>query len=325
MLQANGQFSALKVHLTFEEQLQRLKDRGLSVADDGRALAALRRIGYYRLAGYFYPLRKTLPRGTPGRADEFQSGASFELVLAAYEFDKQLRLCLLSAAERIEVALRVDIAYRLGKRHRFAHECPHELDGRFATHIVRRTGRTAHQEWLARFRASVLKAKRDDFVVHHVNKYGGRMPIWVATELWDFGMLSQFFAGMAFKDQRYIASGYGLREAQHFPSWLKLINFARNVAAHHGRFWNRTVPAIPSFPAYAPEHPLHHLASEENAFTRMYAAFAVSRFLLRTISPNDHEWSESLRATMDRFPASKLWSLRSAGFPDNWGAYALWI
>lgn len=324
MLQADGEYCPLKVHLTFEEQLQRLKDRGLAVREDDAALSVLRRIGYYRLAGYFYPLRRTLPRGTPGRADDFQPGASFELVEALYQFDKRLRLCMLSAAERIEVALRVDIAHHLGKRHRFAHECADELDGKFANDISPRTGKTGHGEWLDKYRAAVEKAKNDDFVAHHARKYGGRIPIWAATELWDFGQLSRLFAGMAFKDQRYIARGYGLQEGQHLSSWLRLINFARNVAAHHGRFWNRNVPTVPSFPVFQPHHRLYHVANDANTRNRMYAALAVSQFLLRTIASGDGEWVAQLKSAVTSFPASPLWSLQNAGFPGEWDKLSLW-
>ena len=54
---------ALKPHLNFEQQLQRLKDRGLQVADDALALNHIERLGYYRISGYFYPMRKTKPYG----------------------------------------------------------------------------------------------------------------------------------------------------------------------------------------------------------------------------------------------------------------------
>lgn len=44
-----------KPHLTYDRQLARLGDRGLSIADPAAAIADLKRIGYYRLSGYLYP------------------------------------------------------------------------------------------------------------------------------------------------------------------------------------------------------------------------------------------------------------------------------
>jgi abortive infection bacteriophage resistance protein len=49
----------LKPHINVEEQLQVLIDRGLIVGDTSFALKQIERLGYYRLSGYFYPLRKT--------------------------------------------------------------------------------------------------------------------------------------------------------------------------------------------------------------------------------------------------------------------------
>jgi hypothetical protein len=64
--------------LTFEDQLELLKSRGLEVANDTLALEYLHRFGYYRFSGYWYPLRKLLPLidqqtklVRPWRSDEF--------------------------------------------------------------------------------------------------------------------------------------------------------------------------------------------------------------------------------------------------------------
>ncbi|WP_240322586.1 Abi family protein [Austwickia chelonae] len=32
-----------------------------------------------------------------------------------------------------------------------------------------------------------LRQSREDFVHHHRQKYGGRLPVWAATELMDWG------------------------------------------------------------------------------------------------------------------------------------------
>jgi abortive infection bacteriophage resistance protein len=50
--------SYIKPWLSHLEQLKQLKDRGLTVTDDQRALAHLQRIGYYRLSGYWFAFRQ---------------------------------------------------------------------------------------------------------------------------------------------------------------------------------------------------------------------------------------------------------------------------
>lgn len=319
----NNDASRIKFHLTVDEQIALLKHRGMSVSDDTEGKDFLSRFGYYRLSGYFYPLRKTNPVGTVGRQDTFQENTSLEIVVQLYEFDRKLRLLILDAVERIEVAVRSDIAHRLGQRHRVAHEMPSELDRNFCTKVSEFNGKTAHQEWCERLETVLRKAHKEDFVKHHTKHYGGKLPIWVVVEVWNFGLLSKFFAGMKYKDQTYIAQKYGLPEAKYLVSWLRAVNFARNVSAHHSRLWNRNFPDRPTFPPAQPHHHLHHVSSDNVAQTRVYGTLCVLKTMLNKISPNDG-WSERLHATCNQFPVTDLFSLASAGFPDNWASKGLW-
>lgn len=106
-------YSPLKLHLSYPVQIGLLRARKLAINDEPAALAALQRIGYYRLVGYWFPLRKPDPNNGAARLDDFQDGATFELAVNLYDFDRALRLLVLDAIERIEVAIRVDVAYLL--------------------------------------------------------------------------------------------------------------------------------------------------------------------------------------------------------------------
>lgn len=97
-----------KPYLTFERQLDLLKSRGLEVTNEGVALEYLRRLGYYRLSGYWYPCRKliSLPAYQskpirPQREDDFLPGSRFQDAVELYVFDKKLRLLILDAIERV--------------------------------------------------------------------------------------------------------------------------------------------------------------------------------------------------------------------------------
>jgi abortive infection bacteriophage resistance protein len=311
----------LKSYLTFQEQLEKLKAKGLIVNDDQAAITCLQRLGYYRLAGYFYPLRATNPRGTPGRQNHFQDGAHFDLVVSLYNFDKRLRLLMIDAAERIEVALRVAIAYRLGKFDCEAHKNPALLDQRFIKKGL--DGKSLHDKWCSRLEKAVQES-HDDFVKHHEDKYGGKMPIWVAIELWDFGTLSRFYAGMQFRDKEAIAHQFGQLKSDHLQSWLRTLNFVRNVAAHHSRLWNRNVPEIPKFPTQATHPLLGHVHQHKGVEHRMYGALVCAAYLLRPIDL-DKDWLRSLKQHIATFPANPLIHLTSAGFPPDWENEMLWL
>lgn len=311
----------LKPHLTHDQQLKLLADRGLELPGNlDAAKRLLSRVGYYRLSGYFYPLRKTKARGETGRLDDFVEGASLELILALSEFDKALRVIVMHAVETIEVALRVAIAHELGKLHSEAHLNPRYLSAAFTKTTHR--GTSAHEDWIKRFHDLCSRSK-EDFVKHHDEKYAGHMPIWVAIELWDFGLLSKFFGGLQVRDQRRISQRYSLVEDKILANWLWNFAFLRNVVAHHARLWNRTNPAPIKLPAPERVPLLKGLDTGDGATGKLFSSLTCMRYLIRTIDPTS-QWHLQLRQVLKMFPSSPLLSLASAGFPEDWESWEVW-
>ena len=75
---------------TYTEQVELLRGRGMRIDDQDRAEHLLARLNYYRLSGYWYPMRRfTDDKGAVG--DEFVAGASLDLVVDLYKFDERLR------------------------------------------------------------------------------------------------------------------------------------------------------------------------------------------------------------------------------------------
>ncbi len=101
-----------KPALTFEEQLEHLKNYGLIISDHDSALSQLSTISYYRLSAYWYPFRQR--DKDSNITSNFAEGTSFDDVIKLYEFDRHLRLLILDAIERIEVYIRTLITYHLG-------------------------------------------------------------------------------------------------------------------------------------------------------------------------------------------------------------------
>ena len=110
---------------TQTELLEQLKRRGLLIQDEREAIAWLGKVNYYRMTGYLYPFRQ-FSTETSGeraqRADNFVQDASFEIVRDLYDFDRRLRLHVLDAVERIEIAVRTAVTDALGQHDRFAYE-----------------------------------------------------------------------------------------------------------------------------------------------------------------------------------------------------------
>ena len=315
-----------KPYLTFDQQLDLLKSRGLGVTDDARALFYFQHIGYYRLSAYWYLMRQMVPlQGdctSSSRLDTFQPGSTFDQALALYVFDKRLRLLTLDAVERIEVALRVDVAYLLGEKDPFAHKNPELLDGNFTRKFKNNTQCTHYQCWIDKH-SKVIARSNEDFVRHYKNKYGVPFPIWVVVELWEFGMLSTFFQGMKINDRNIIAARYGIPNGRLMQSWLRALNFVRNVAAHHSRLWNKNLIDQPKLPKLGAMPDFDPILGQPNVGSRVFVVFCILLYLMRTISPNS-SWPVRLRELLDSFPVISGVSLADMGFPDNWYTQPLW-
>ncbi|NIB39089.1 abortive phage resistance protein [Pseudomaricurvus alkylphenolicus] len=311
---------------SFEEQLDLLHERGLLIDQPEAAMSYLERLGYYRLSGYWYPFRQLddAPQEdgatVPKRLDAFISNSHFEEVVKLYVFDKKLRLLALDALERIEMALRVDIAHLLGEQDIHAHENPDCFHGRFSKQIKRRgpaTGKTEHQAWLEKYRSHLKRARREPFVAHYQSKYG-LLPVWVAIEVWDFGMMSRLYAGMKWPDQDRIAAKYGAADGRIFASWLRSLNFIRNVSAHHSRLWNINVLERSNL-LFDDEY----WQALNNA--RPFFYFCLIQKLMRVICPNS-TWAERFEGVTGEFPATGSGAVKLADFGllEGWQEWDLW-
>ncbi|MGQ4494622.1 Abi family protein [Dermabacteraceae bacterium P13115] len=233
--------NSTKPHKSYAQQLAQLEGRGMCIDNRNLALETLRQISYYRLSGYWYPFRKFASgTPTPARQDDFYPGTRFVDVLALYRFDEALRTATFSALTRVEVALRSLLGHELGTIDPYIHLDPSRLSAR-----ARNSG--DYQRWLGRYNSELAKS-REDFVKHHKQKYGGKLPIWAATEILDWGALTYLFSFSPRSVQDAIAVRTGLTAPQ-LHSWLRSLNPIRNTCAHHGRLFNRVHTKPPKLPS----------------------------------------------------------------------------
>lgn len=307
-----------KPYLPLADQLALIKNRGLLVADEAAALECLHRNGYYRLSAYWYPFREIV-RGT--RTDKFLSGSCFEDAVELYKFDKKLKLLLLDAIERIGIAARVEIALVLGQRDTFAHTKPALFRSRFSS--PGRSGLSDYQNWINKFN-EIYRKFRAEFIIHHKNQYGhsSPLPVWIAIELWDFGMLSYAYSGMQYRDQVRVAARFRILDWKLLESWLRSLNYVRNVIAHHGRLWNLGLSRS-QLPQPGVVAALDHLLPLPAAHTRIYTICCILCFLTRVINPQSH-WVEEAKTVFATFPIMPHASIQDMGFAADWQTQSLW-
>ncbi|WP_209286246.1 Abi family protein [Marinobacterium alkalitolerans] len=314
---------------SFPEQLELLKSWGMVVTDEAAALDYLQRVGYYRLSAYWYPFRtfEVVQDSETGKLstkakDEFHPDTQFVDAVHLYLFDKQLRLYLTDALERIEISLRVDLSHLLGERSPFAHieNTKAHFHPGFANRPFRKgMVQTCFDAWADKYRGLVKRSK-EDFVRHYHANHGDELPIWVAVEVLDFGAISQLFSMLNVKDQATIANRYGVSNWKVFKSWLFSLSYLRNLVAHHSRLWNRNITSKPMLPKQGEIAWCDAFISDEDSHFKPFLLFAITRMLVKSICPNT-EWHNRLAEHLEQFPeqhSSKKLNLSGMGVTDDW-------
>lgn len=320
---------------SYADQIDLLIQRGMTITDRARALDYLERIGYYRLSGYWFAFRERsgllclldVNGEKPEKVQEqrialdtFRAGTTFQNAVNLYVFDKQLRLLVMDALERIEVALRVDVSHTLGNLDRFAYLKPELFHAGFSTNLDKYTGLTRHHHWLSKH-AQLIGRSKEKFVQHNREKYGLPLAIWVACEVWDFGTLSTLFNGMREAEQDAIASQYGVTNGRVFATWLRSLNYLRNICAHHSHLWNRNIVDQPKLPAAAELAWVAPFQTNTHSRARCFLLLKIARHLLSVINPRS-SWPERLKTHLLAFPDLSHVGLNLSGMgaPVGWEA-----
>jgi abortive infection bacteriophage resistance protein len=304
-----------KPHLTFEQQVWHLRQKGMVIEDEAIALSTLEQIGYYRLSAYWHPFKER-DVASKSANEALRAGTRFQFAHDLYEFDRQLRQLVLEGVEVIEVSLRVDIAYLLGRLDAFAYMRTDLLSAAFSKPDI--NGETGYSKWLKGYQDKLHRPK-EDFTKHLIEKYGHPLPIWASIELWEFNQLCFFLGGMRREHTLKIAHKYGLSDPKLFLSWVKAIKGIRNHAAHHGRIWNRNMAAQPSLPAKGmfPELDFIVTDSTKKRQARACCPLLLMAHLIQKIAPAS-AWPDKLRAIIAQFPIHTGLTIEAMGFPSQW-------
>lgn len=301
-----------KPAISLPDQLHRLERGGLKVSDSSNALIQLENIGYYRLSAYSYPFRIGSPR------DQFKGGTTLEQIIRVYDFDRELRLLVTDALERVEIGIRS----RLVNQTCIHHSNPHWfMDG---AHFHPKFNHRAFLKKVERhldIQVDQVTKQRifpqdhpETFIEHYYQKYGDPYlpPFWMTAEVLTLGSLSHLYQGIGESGlKREIADPFGV-PAKILASWLHSIAHLRNTCAHHGRLWNRKFSISPP---RAKKHQgvLHHPH-------RFEGQAVVLVDLLDVCSPG-HPWRARLQDLLKQFPEIDP---QAMGFPLHWQNLPFW-
>ncbi len=307
-----------KPALTTLQHLEMMRDRGLIVLDETKFKHYLSNISYFRLSAYLRPFYK--PNQTQ---PVFLDNTCFEDILNLYIFDRELRLILLDAIERIEISLRAQLANTLAE-----HYQPH---GYLAESDIFNSNYDL--TWLKnKLQLESRSQKAEQFLLDYQRNYPQsptEPPIWMVMEILTFKEVSTLFSNLRqSRDTKRIEAHFGWK----FPllkSWFRSLSDLRNICAHHGRVWNREFGSCPEMPkkmphvwANVPEfiHVETNADYKINPRRRLYFQLVVIESLMKVVSP-ESRWAYKVMDLLSKFPTV---SQSHMVFPTDWKSDSFW-
>ena len=272
------------------------------VSDRSALIRKLQAVGYYRLCAYWHPFKK--PDGS------FAANTEFDTVWWRYRFDRQLRIVVMDALERVEVAIRAALVHELAMR-----------GGPFVHIDIRNFPRTKPEQH-ARFLGALREGANyssEEFVKHFQANYDEfpNLPIWAVSEIMTFGSMFTLFNMSERRVQNAVAPRFEVHGTV-LRSWLQTLNYIRNICAHHSRLWNRTLAIRPVIPDAKNDARWHGSRAVSNK--RLFAVLTLLNQLLSAIAP-ESGWRGRLFDLFDGFPEIPL---KAMGIPEDWRGHDLW-
>ena len=285
---------------TYAEQVAKLQERGMVIDDPERAAFYLQHLNYYRLGAYWLPFEDD------HGSHSFKPGTRFDDVLNLYVFDRELRLLLLDAIERIEVSVRGQWAYQMAHRHGTHSHLDDAL---------------AHKSW--RWQSNLEKltkevGRSDETFIQHLTKtYTEPLPpVWAVCEVMSLGLLSRWYGNLKpMPTRRAIASIYGI-DQRVMESWLHHLTYIRNTCAHHSRLWNRDFTITPELPLSKPAHLVKEFVPGSR---KLYNTLVIVLHFMDIIAPS-HHWRTRFKGLV----SSHGIPTKAMDFPADWEAQAIW-
>ena len=267
-------------------QIANLKQLGLRIEDEGKAIEFLNDVSYFRLIKAF---------GIKEKNSAFPQDASFEEIRGLYIFNAKFRHLLFVQLEKTEVNLRCRIANYFS--------CKYGIFGYMDANNFQSPEH--HAKFLSDMETEISRNSKAAFVKNFRNNYeGGNLPFYALVELFSFGTLSKFFKNMKNSDKKEIAKFYGVGYT-YLESWFEHLAFVRNICAHYGRLYNCNLTITPKL-----------YEEYKNLGVSSLRVFA-SLVCLKHLLPNDIHWNKfivKVSLLLEDFPHVKP-SLM--GFPDK--------
>lgn len=226
----------MKEFKTLDEQIELLKQRGLTITDEERAKKYLLSQNYYNLINGY---AKFFPRD----GENYTAQTNFDEITSLYVFERDFKQALLLGILEAETHLRSIYAYRFAEMYQSEPYAYLNINSYEQDKILLVT------KTISNLSNKILHHSRDNknsSIAHYVKKHN-HVPIWVIVNYLDFGELRFLLKHSKKSLQNSVAKDLLEFINQNIPdntiplppetlnSFLDNINQMRNICAHNNR------------------------------------------------------------------------------------------
>jgi len=288
--------------LSISEQIQLLKEKGLTVLSEDYAAHWLSHVSYFRLKNYTNKFKNA-------QTGKFVPNSTFDQVIKLYLFDRNLKFILFDAIETIEIAIKTVLSNSMANAygpHWFMERkyfMPSFSFDEFLATVEKETADTDEPS---------VKQYRRNF------NEPSLPPCWMVVEFLPFGTISKMFEHLSAREIKLnICWQYKLPD-NIFVNWLHCVTQLRNRCAHHGRIVYRSMAKTVTMPSRAK----HRFLSEVDQIelSSLYAILCCMQFLIMKIQPSSN-FKTNLITLINSNPNIDYSHM---GFTENWREEQIW-
>ncbi len=215
-----------KPFLTYEQQIQKLTDKGLEVKDHDTALKLLKEHSYFALiSGYKKPFK--------AKNGMYKLFVSLDDIYALYLFDDTLRTIILCNILKVEKHIKSLISYSFCETY--------GEDQQYYLNATKYNYSSSNQadinDLIGRLSKIASDPKDYSYIQHQMNKHGN-IPLWVMMKALTLGTVSKFYSYLPQSIQVKVSIEFEYITESELIRMLDLLARVRNVCAHNERLFN---------------------------------------------------------------------------------------
>ena len=300
-----------KIFKTLDEQVQILRSKGLVITDEEKTKDILLRENYFFINGYRHLFMRSWKDST------YIPGTTFEELYAMFIFDRRVRNIFFKNLLIVENNIKSLISHQLSKNYGFK-EKDYLNPKNFSKDPMQ--SRQVHDVLNKVKRQIRVNGKQHSATMHYITNYG-YIPLWILVKVLSFGIVSELYNILEYKDKDAISSYYKIDPAT-LSIYLTILSNYRNLCAHEDILYDhRTQKQIPDS-LYHKMLCIERTDGEYNyGKNDLFAVVIIFKQLLTDTEFTDfiNEVGfeiDMLNGKTNILPINSI--LNKIGFPDNW-------